>query len=88
LYDYLYSINPQNQPTKELEQDSLKRVVVDSIRPNIKHPKLGQKTYFKRILLGISVKRGGWVNAHNGHPISLKNDFALNDIIGQILVSF
>ena len=42
----LYPINPQNRPANEFEQDGLESVEVHSIRPYIKHSKVGRKTYF------------------------------------------
>ena len=60
---------------------------VNPIRPYIKHSKVGRKTYFQAIYPDITVTRG-CVNCHNGHPNSPKKDFALDDVIGGIQVSF
>ena len=83
----LYPINPQNRPANEFEQDGLESVEVHPIRPYIKHSKVGRKTYFQAIYPDIAVTRG-CVNCHNGHPNSPKKDFALDDVMGGILVSF
>lgn len=83
----LYPINPQNRPANEFEQDGLESVEVHPIRPYIKHSKVGRKTYFQAIYPDIAVTRG-CVNCHNGHPKSPKKDFALDDVMGGIVVSF
>lgn len=83
----LYPINAQNRPANEFEQDGLESVEVHPIRPYIKHSKVGRKTYFQAIYPDIAVTRG-CVNCHNGHPNSPKKDFALDDVMGGILVSF
>jgi hypothetical protein len=62
-------------------------VEVEILRPYIKHFKVGRKTYFQAIYPDIVVTRG-CVNCHNGHPNSPKKDFALDDVMGGILVSF
>ena len=83
----LYPINPQNRPANEFEQDGLESVEVHPIRPYMKHSKVGRKTYFQAIYPDIAVTRG-CVNCHNSHPSSSKKDFALDDVMGGILVSF
>jgi hypothetical protein len=83
----LYPINPQNRPANEFEQDGLESVEVHSIRPYIKHSKVGRKKYFQAIYPDIALTRGCG-NCHNGHPNSSKKDFALDDVMGGILVSF
>ena len=83
----LYPINPKNRPVNEFEQDRLESVKVHPIRPYIKHSKVGRKTYFQVIYTDIAVTRG-CVNCHNGHPNSPKKYFALDDVMGGILVSF
>jgi hypothetical protein len=60
---------------------------VHSIHPYIKHSKVGRKIYFQVIYPDIAVTRG-CVYCHNGHPNSQKKDFALDDVMGGILVSF
>ena len=84
----LYPINPQNRPANEFEQNGLESVEVHPIRPYIKLSKVGgRKKYFQAIYPDIAVTRG-CVNCHNGHPGSPKKDFALDDVMGGILVSF
>ena len=83
----LYPINPQNRPANEFEQNGLESVEVHPIRPYIQITKVGQEKYFQAIYPDIAVTRG-CVNCHNGHPRSPKKDFALDDMMGGILVSF
>ncbi len=83
----LYPINPQNRPANEFEQNGLESVEVHPIRPYIQITKVGRKKYFQAIYPDIAVTRG-CVNCHNGHPRSPKKDFALDDVMGGILVSF
>ena len=83
----LYPINPQNRPANEFEQNGLESVEVHPIRPYIQITKVGRKKYFQAIYPDIAVTRG-CVNCHNGHPRSPKKDFALDDMMGGILVSF
>jgi hypothetical protein len=83
----LYPINPQNRPANEFEQNGLESVEVHPIRPYTKHSRIGRKAYFQAIYPDIAVTRG-CVNCHNGHPSSPKKDFALDDVMGGILVGF
>ena len=83
----LYPINPQNRPANEFEQNGLESVEVHPIRPYIQITKVGRKKYFQAIYPDVAVTRG-CVNCHNGHPRSPKKDFALDDVMGGILVSF
>jgi len=84
----LYPINPQNRPANEFEQNGLESVEVHPIRPYTnKHSRIGGKAYFQAIYPDIAVTRG-CVNCHNGHPNSPKKDFALDDVMGGILVGF
>jgi len=83
----LYPINPLNRPANEFEQNGLESVEVHPIRPYVKHTKVGRKEYFQAIYPDIAVTRG-CVDCHNGHPGSPKKDFALDDVMGGILVSF
>jgi hypothetical protein len=83
----LYPINPKNRPANEFEQDGLESVEVNPIRSYMKHSKVGRKTYFQVIYPDIAVTRR-CVNCHNGHPNSPKKNFALDDLMGGILVSF
>jgi hypothetical protein len=82
-----WPINPHNGPANEFERKALDQVAKKPFRPyNMVHT-IGGKNYFQAVYPDLAVSPA-CVTCHNHHPKSPKRDFALNDVMGGIVMTF
>jgi Protein of unknown function (DUF3365) len=82
----LWPIYRRNAPANDLERNAL-----ESLRKNPDLPvtgivSSGQKQYFQAIYPDLAVSQV-CVDCHNGHLLSPKRDFKLNDVMGGIAIT-
>ena len=82
----LWPIYRRNAPASDLERNAL-----ESLRKNPDLPvtgivNSGQKQYFQAIYPDLAVSQA-CVDCHNGHLLSPKRDFKLNDVMGGIAIT-
>jgi hypothetical protein len=82
----LWPIYRRNAPASDLERNAL-----ESLRKNPDLPvtgivNSGQKQYFQAIYPDLAVSQV-CVDCHNGHLLSPKRDFKLNDVMGGIAIT-
>ncbi|PIQ96614.1 MAG: hypothetical protein COV67_08545 [Nitrospinae bacterium CG11_big_fil_rev_8_21_14_0_20_56_8] len=83
----LWPLNPHNGPANEFERKGLEYVARHPIRPFIGASSVGGRTYFQAVYPDFAVNQS-CVNCHNNHPNSKKRDFAVNDVMGGIVLTF
>jgi hypothetical protein len=82
----LWPIYRRNAPASNLERNAL-----ESLRKNPEQPvtgivSSGQKQYFQAIYPDLAVSQA-CIDCHNGHLLSPKRDFKLNDVMGGIAIT-
>jgi len=82
----LWPIYRRNGPASDLERNAL-----ESLRKNPDLPitgivNSGQKQYFQAIYPDLAVSQA-CVDCHNGHLLSPKRDFKLNDVMGGVAIT-
>lgn len=82
----LWPIYRRNAPASDLERNAL-----ESLRKNPENPitgivNSGQKQYFQAIYPDLAVSQA-CIDCHNGHLLSPKRDFKLNDVMGGITIT-
>jgi len=82
----LWPIYQRNAPASDLERNGL-----ESLRKNPDLPvtgivSSGQKQYFQAIYPDLAVSQA-CIDCHNGHRLSPKRDFKLNDVMGGIAIT-
>jgi hypothetical protein len=82
----LWPIYRRNAPASDLERNAL-----ESLRKNPEQPvtgivSSGQKQYFQAIYPDLAVSQA-CIDCHNGHLLSPKRDFKLNDVMGGIAIT-
>ncbi|MDH4185940.1 MAG: DUF3365 domain-containing protein [Nitrospira sp.] len=82
----LWPIYRRNAPTSDLERNAL-----ESLRKNPDLPVTGivtsgRKQYFQAIYPDLAISPA-CVQCHNGHRLSPKRDFQLNDVMGGIAIT-
>ena len=82
----LWPIYRRNAPASDLERNAL-----ESLRKNPDLPitgivSSGQKQYFQAIYPDLAVSQA-CIDCHNGHLLSPKRDFKLNDVMGGIAIT-
>jgi Protein of unknown function (DUF3365) len=82
----LWPIYRRNAPASDLERHAL-----ESLRKNPDLPvtgivSSGQKQYFQAIYPDLAVSQA-CIDCHNGHLLSPKRDFKLNDVMGGITIT-
>lgn len=83
----LWPINPRNSPKDDKERLGLEKVVESPDKPYRLTLSTGTGLYHKSIYPDIAVTKA-CVTCHNQHPKSPKRDFALNDVMGGIVMTF
>ncbi len=78
--------------TKNGPADQFERVGLEAVAKNPRKPYTGVMTegdrrYFKAIFADRAVSMA-CVMCHNSHPLSVKRDYKLYDVIGAIIISF
>jgi hypothetical protein len=82
----LWPIYQRNAPASDLERSAL-----ESLRKNPNLPvtgivKNGRKQYFQAIYADLAVSKV-CIDCHNGHTLSQKRDFKLNDVMGGVAIT-
>jgi len=82
----LWPIYQRNAPASDLERNAL-----ESLRKNPDLPvtgivNSGRKQYFQAIYPDLAVSQA-CIDCHNGHRLSPKRDFKLNDVMGGIAIT-
>lgn len=82
----LWPINKQNMPKTEAEQAGL-QFVADSMGKTNYYAEetLGGQKYFTAVYADVAVSKA-CVSCHNNHDDSPKTDFALDDVMGGVVI--
>lgn len=83
----LWPIYEKNGPTTDFEKTGLETVAKDPSQPYAGVIQRGDKKFFKAIYADKAVSMA-CVNCHNGHILSSKQDYRLDDVMGGIVISF
>lgn len=81
----LWPINPQNAPATEAERNSLEAVRQHPERSATSTVTIDSQRYFQAIYADRAVTQA-CIGCHNAHPQSPKHDFALNDVMGALVI--
>ena len=82
----LWPINKQNTPKTEVEKTGLQFVADNKGATNYyAEETLGGKKYFTAVYADVAVSKA-CVTCHNNHDDTPKNDFALNDVMGGVVI--
>ena len=82
----LWPIYRRNAPATEFEREGLKAVTANPDTPHRGIVRSGKKQYFQAIYPDRAVVKS-CVDCHNAHPLSPKRDFALNNVMGGIVIT-
>lgn len=82
----LWPINKQNAPKTDVEKTGLQFVADSKGKTNYyAEETLGGKKYFTAVYADVAVSPA-CVKCHNNHDDTPKNDFALNDVMGGVVI--
>lgn len=81
----LWPINPQNAPATETERNSLEAVRQHPERSATNTVTIDSQRYFQAVYADRAVTQA-CMGCHNAHPQSPKHDFALNDVMGALVI--
>jgi len=76
----------RNAPATEFERKALTELQRQPDRPITGIVSSGKKQYFQAIYSDRAVS-AACITCHNGHPLSPKQDFKLNDVMGGIAIT-
>jgi len=82
----LWPIYRRNAPASDLERNALESLRKNSDVPVTGIVASGRKQYFQAIYPDLAVSQA-CVDCHNGHLLSPKRDFKLNDVMGGIAIT-
>lgn len=82
----LSPIYQRNAPATEFERKALELLRHQPERPITGIVSSGKKQYFQAVYPDRAVS-SACVTCHNGHPLSPKQDFKLNDVMGGIAIT-
>lgn len=82
----LWPIYKRNAPASDLERNALESLQKNPNLPVTGIVASGQKQYFQAIYPDLAVSQA-CVDCHNGHLLSPKRDFKLNDVMGGIAIT-
>ena len=80
-----WPVNAQNAPKTEMEAAGLVAVAADPSQPFYGTESLGGVDYFIAVYADVAVAEA-CVNCHNAHPDSARDDFAVGDIMGGVVI--
>ena len=83
----LWPIYEKNRPASKFEIMGLEALAVDPTRPYTSIIRKDGRPYFQAIYADKAVSPS-CLNCHNSHPLSPKQDYKLNDVMGGIVISF
>ena len=81
-----WPIYQRNAPATDLERRALESFAQTPDRPFTGIVTSGRKQYFQAIYSDRAIS-AACVKCHNGHPLSPKRDFALNDVMGGMTIT-
>ncbi len=82
----LWPIYQRNAPATDLERRALEGFAQNPERPFTGIVTSGRKQYFQAIYADRAIS-AACVSCHNGHPLSPKRDFKLNDVVGGMAIT-
>ncbi len=82
----LWPIYRRNAPATEFEREGLEAVTANPDMPHRGVVRSGKKEYFQTIYPDRAVTKA-CVDCHNTHPLSPKRDFALDNVMGGIVIT-
>jgi hypothetical protein len=82
----LWPIYQRNAPATPLERQALETVSAQPGRPFTSVVTSGRKRYFQAVYADRAVSKA-CVSCHNGHPLSPKRDFKLDEVMGGIAIT-
>ena len=83
----LWPIYEKNRPITEFELLGLEAVGLDPTRPYTGTVMKDGRHYFQAIYADRAVSPS-CLNCHNNHPLSPRQDYKINDVMGGIVISF
>ena len=83
----LWPIYEKNRPASIFEIMGLEALAVDPTRPYTSIIRKDGRPYFQAIYADKAVSPS-CLNCHNSHPLSPRQDYKLNDVMGGIVISF
>ena len=82
----LWPIYQRNAPASDLERNALESLRKSPDLPVTGIVNSGRKQYFQAIYSDLAVSQA-CIDCHNGHRLSPKRDFKLNDVMGGIAIT-
>ena len=82
----LWPIYQRNAPASDLERNALESLRKSPNLPVTGIVKSGRKQYFQAIYADLAVSKV-CIDCHNGHTLSQKRDFKLNDVMGGVAIT-
>jgi len=83
----LWPIYEKNRPASKFEIKGLETVALDPTRPYTSIIRKDGLHYFQAIYADKAVSPS-CLNCHNSHPLSPKQDYKINDVMGGVVISF
>ena len=83
----LWPIYEKNRPASEFEIIGLEAVAVNPTKPYTSTIRKDGRHYFQAIYADKAVSLS-CLNCHNNHPLSPKQDYKMNEVMGGIVISF
>jgi hypothetical protein len=81
----LWPINPKNAPEGPLEKAALEGLLEHPEQSVTAAVKRADQTYFQAIYADRAVSKS-CISCHNGHPKSPKKDFAMQEVMGGLVI--
>ena len=82
----LWPIYQRNAPASDLERNALESLRKSPDLPVTGIVNSGRKQYFQAIYSDLAVSQA-CIDCHNGHRLSPKRDFKLNDVMGGVAIT-
>ncbi len=83
----LWPIYEKNRPASNFERRGLEAVALDPTKPYTSIITKDGRPYFQAIYADKAVSPS-CLNCHNSHPLSPKQNYKLNDVMGGVVISF
>jgi hypothetical protein len=81
-----WAINKANMPRTPFETAGLAAVVENPSQPHRSYETVQGRRYFMALYPDVAVS-AACVSCHNDHPESPRRDFAINDVMGGVVIS-
>ncbi len=83
----LWPIYEKNRPRNEFERSGLEAVASDPTRPYTGFMTENNRRYFTAIFADKAISKA-CIACHNNHPLSPKQDYKLDGVMGGVIISF